>query len=341
MRRLVRAHPQNKLIVQHVLLWAPFAAFAVALATTWWLRRSRLSALALDHPNQRSLHASPVPRVGGIGVHAGIACAWLISAPNISVSVAAGLGLLLVISLIDDMRGVPVSVRLAAHLLAAGVFAAGVMFETSGALAALAVVLAVAWMTNLYNFMDGADGLAGGMAAIGFSCYGVGAWLAGSSAFAALNFGVAAASAGFLLFNFHPARVFLGDVGSVPLGFLAATFGIVGWLQQVWTPWFPLLVFSPFIIDASVTLARRLARRERVWEAHRDHYYQRLIRLGWGHRKTAYAEYGLMLGCGLAALAGLAMTTIQQTVLGAGVLLVYLLLMGAVDHAWRQRQTEL
>jgi UDP-N-acetylmuramyl pentapeptide phosphotransferase/UDP-N-acetylglucosamine-1-phosphate transferase len=88
----------------------------------------------------------------------------------------------------------------------------------------------------------------------------------------------------------------------VPLGFFAAAAGLVGWHEDLWPLWFPLVVFAPFIGDATLTLARRLARGERVWQAHRDHYYQRLVRLGAGHRGTAVIAYALMIVCAAAAL---------------------------------------
>src|SRR5262249_56892173 len=124
------------------------------------------------------------------------------------------------------------------------------------------------------NLRDGSDGLAGGMALIGFGAYAVAANDAGHGALAGVSIAVAAASAAFLFFNFAPARIFMGDVGSVPLGFLAGTLGILGWREGAWPLWFPMLVFAPFACDATLTLIRRLLRRERVWEAHREHYYQ-------------------------------------------------------------------
>jgi UDP-N-acetylmuramyl pentapeptide phosphotransferase/UDP-N-acetylglucosamine-1-phosphate transferase len=190
-------------------------------------------------------------------------------------------------------------------------------------------------MCNLYNFMDGSDGLAGGMTVSGFLVYAAAAWLAGSAQFALLNLAVAAAAAGFLLHNFHPARIFLGDAGAVPLGFLAAAFGITGWLQHDWTWWFPLLVFSPFIVDASVTLARRLFSGDRVWEAHRDHYYQRLVQLGLGHRGTAIAEYALMAACGLAALWAMTLTTTLQYAVLAVAGILYVALIVVIERIWR------
>ena len=326
---------QAEVIVQPAS-WAPLTAFVAALFTVWWLVRSRFSSLVLDHPTSRSLHDAPVPRTGGLGLHAGVLLAAGIILPNLPAALWIALGVLLLISFLDDVRGIPVLLRLAVHLAACGLFAAAVLLPGHGLLAAATAALLIAWMANLYNFMDGSDGLAGGMALIGFSCYGAAAWLAGSTEFAQVNFSIAAAAAAFLFFNFPPARIFLGDAGSVPLGFLAAAMGLIGWLQGDWTGWFPALVFSPFIVDASVTLARRLARREKVWQAHRDHYYQRLVRLGWGHRGTAFAEYSLMLASGGLALAGLTLAAETQAAVLAAATLAYLVLIVLIERGWRR-----
>lgn len=247
----------------------------------------------------------------------------------------ACLGLFLM-SFVDDVRGLPVLVRLTAHLAASGAFAAVAVLPSHGLIAACLVTLGLAWVVNLYNFMDGSDGLAGGMALFGFGFYGIAAWLAGDTGFALINFCIASASAGFLVFNFHPARIFMGDVGAVPLGYLAGTAGAFGWLQQVWPWWFPLLVFSPFIVDASVTLARRILRGARIWEAHREHCYQKLVRMGWGHRRTALVEYVLMVLCGLAGITGLGISHTTQVALLIGAALLYATVIGLVEHAWRE-----
>ena len=94
----------------------------------------------------------------------------------------------------------------------------------------------------------------------------------------------------------------MGDAGSIPLGFLAATIGLTGWQHGNWPWWFFPLVFSPFIMDATITLLKRLIKKEKVWQAHRAHYYQRLVQSGFGHRFTALGEYVLMILCGLLGL---------------------------------------
>jgi UDP-N-acetylmuramyl pentapeptide phosphotransferase/UDP-N-acetylglucosamine-1-phosphate transferase len=200
----------------------------------------------------------------------------------------------------------------------------------------LFLAVSMAWMTNLYNFMDGADGLAGGMALIGFSTYAIAAWLAGDPAFALANVCVAAGAVAFLLFNFPPARVFMGDAGSVPLGFLAGALGLQGWAQGLWPVWFPAVVFAPFAADATVTLLRRAARGERIWQAHRTHYYQRVILLGWSHRRTALAEYALMaVSAAVAALAARGAWAVQALLL-AGLAVLYFGAGVYVDRLWRR-----
>jgi UDP-N-acetylmuramyl pentapeptide phosphotransferase/UDP-N-acetylglucosamine-1-phosphate transferase len=194
-------------------------------------------------------------------------------------------------------------------------------------------------MTNLYNFMDGSDGLAGGMAVVGFGALALAAWLGGAPDLAAFCAAIAAAALAFLRFNFPPAQVFMGDAGSIPLGFVAATVGILGAMQQVW-PWlFPLLVFSPFVVDASVTLARRGLRGEKIWRAHRSHYYQRVVTLGATHRQLALAAYALMLVAATQAFVLLLFPqyTAWLLILSAA---TYLLVFLAIDRRWRRVRNE-
>jgi UDP-N-acetylmuramyl pentapeptide phosphotransferase/UDP-N-acetylglucosamine-1-phosphate transferase len=192
----------------------------------------------------------------------------------------------------------------------------------------------------LFNFMDGSDGLAGGMAAIGFGAYALAAVLSGHAPLASLCLALAAASVGFLMRNFPPARIFLGDVGSIPLGFLVFALGISGWRDDVWPLWFPVLVFGPFIGDATITLVKRLIKGELVWRAHRDHYYQRLVRMGFGHRGTALVAYAIMLGCAVAALLGRQQGPAVQASVFVGVAILLGVFAAWVDLRWRTSRRE-
>jgi UDP-N-acetylmuramyl pentapeptide phosphotransferase/UDP-N-acetylglucosamine-1-phosphate transferase len=318
-----------------VVVALPAAAFLVTSALIAWMLKSRFARLVLDHPNERSLHADPTPRTGGLAIMVAVACAGFVLLPSSLIWLAPALVLAL-LSFVDDLRGLPVSVRFAGQLVVSGVFAAWLLSDLPLPWIAVAT-LAAAWLANLYNFMDGSDGLAGGMAAIGFGCSGLAALAAGDVSLGAASLSITGAAAAFLVFNFHPARIFMGDVGSIPLGFLAAAFGLLGWRGGAWPVWFPLLVFSPFVVDATVTLARRLFRGDKVWQAHKEHYYQRLVRMGLGHRRTAFVEYLVMLAAGASALwAAQREPSVQLAVLAAWCAL-YAFAMTAIDRFWKTR----
>jgi len=241
------------------------------------------------------------------------------------------------VSLQDDWRGVPPLARLAVHVAAALAVALAIAAPgadpgpADGALLA-ALTLAIVWSANLFNFMDGSDGLVATAALCGFAAFGAATLLAGAAPGA--FFALAGAILPFLAVNAPPARTFMGDVGSVPLGFLAGAFGIAGvWLGR-WPAWFPLLAFLPLIADATVTLVRRILRGERVGEAHRAHYYQRLNLLGAGHRGTLILYGALSLAVGVTALAALALAPGY----GWAALLTWIALLAAIfagiDYHW-------
>ncbi len=308
---------------------APPLAGIVSTAIGAVLVRTR--SLPLDKPNERSLHVLPVPRTGGIAIMSGVGAAALLLQTDLTLMGPAVA--LAVVSYADDRHALPVVARLALHVLAT----LGFLWMTAMDLTVPAFVFlfgTLIWLTNLYNFMDGSDGLAGGMTVIGFATYGLAAWLGGNADLALLAVSIAAAAAGFLIFNFPPAKIFMGDVGSIPLGFLAGALGIAGWLSDSWPLWFPLVVFAPFIVDASITLARRLLRGERAWQAHRQHYYQRLILSGWSHRRTAVGAYALMLLCSTVALISWqGSRTTQVSAISALVLLIAVTLW-SIDRRW-------
>jgi UDP-N-acetylmuramyl pentapeptide phosphotransferase/UDP-N-acetylglucosamine-1-phosphate transferase len=307
--------------------------FGVGVLSWWFTRRlSRRDSFLflLDHPNERSLHDIPIPRTGGVaiigslvlGVIAAQVLGLLIMREGLSwpgwvhlESWILGLTILLgLVSFMDDRGGVPVWFRLGCQFSASAILAlgAGLVLQAieipllgtielrwvGGAL----TILFLVWFTNLYNFMDGMDGFAGGMTVIGCGLLGYLGWQAHHPVISVIATLQSAAAAGFLVHNFPPAKVFMGDVGSVSTGFLVAALIVLGCRDGVFDLWVPLIVFSPFILDATVTLVRRAFRHEKVWEAHRDHYYQRLVLGGWGHRRAVLAEYGVRVRCGGFAL---------------------------------------
>ena len=174
------------------------------------------------------------------------------------------------------------------------------------------------------------------MALIGFGAYAVAGSLAGAPD-APIFWALVAAIAPCLVMNFPPAKLFIGDVGAVPLGFVAATFGISGWSGGLWPVWFPLLVFLPFVADASVTLVLRLLSGATIWEAHREHFYQKLVQLGLGHRGTLVLYGSLMTGTALSALFALLRAPSSGPTLLALWSAAMATVFVATGHYWRTR----
>jgi len=315
------------------------AAVLAAAATAALLRWRGHLPLAMR--NARSLHTTPIPRIGGLAIWAGFLPIAFIASEDVALAIGVwGVPWLLLagVSLRDDMRGVAVAPRLSIHALASAWFAVAVAATAQAAVPLAVVLLAtlvVAWSLNLYNFMDGNDGLAALMTVIGFASYGVVLLRAGIDP--TLPWALAAATLPVLVVNWPPARIFLGDVGAVPLGFLAAAVGIGGVVDGAWPAWFPLLVFLSFIADATVTLARRALRGERFWEGHKTHYYQRLHQLGAGHGGTLAAYGALMLGTAGTAVGCMCFKPDWGVPALIGWCLVCALLFTAIDYHWRRK----
>ena len=299
------------------VLAAASVGFAVSAVTSWALSRSSASLWPRDMPNQRSLHSVPTPRTGGLAVLAGLAAALLAARAfpgRAGLWISGATVLLAAVSFADDRRSLPVGLRLAAHALAAGavVWGAGLAAPRVwlpvvggldlGSFAAPLSFLGILWLTNLYNFMDGMDGLAGAMTAIGGSCLGIALWRGGDEGGALVSFLLAAASAGFLIGNWPPARIFLGDVGAIPTGFLVSVLVLRASATGALDPGASCLVFAPFVVDATATLARRALSGEPVWKPHRSHWYQRLVLAGLPQSRVLALEIGCMVLCGALAL---------------------------------------
>jgi UDP-N-acetylmuramyl pentapeptide phosphotransferase/UDP-N-acetylglucosamine-1-phosphate transferase len=293
---------------------------AVLGASVWltgvarnWLQRRAI----LDHPVERSSHETATPRGGGIALVPVVLFAWIMLAlaglaPSASFAIAGLAAALAVISWYDDLGGIAFGWRLTAHLVAAAVgvaFLLGPVPVFQGLLPPLADRIAAAvlwaWFVNLYNFMDGIDGITSiETIAIGIGIVLV-AQLAGDEANVALPaLALVAGALGFLRWNWPPASVFLGDVGSVPLGF------VTGWLLLLLAShgdWAPALILAfYYLADATVTLFRRVARGEPFWRAHRTHFYQRALAPDNDHR----AVLVLIIG-GNAALLLLALVAVS------------------------------
>ena len=293
--------------------------FAISFALNRLLFGLGTRLVVNNDPLQRSPRDNPVPTHGGLAILTTVVIGLfvvVIFSKDFAIfmyTMIAGAALTGAVSFWDDLRPLPLLPRFAVHILAAALLLlAGLNLDSLsipgfpevslGLLGPPVTLLFTVWFINLYNFMDGLDGLAGGLGVIGFTFLAAVGWIGGHQSIVWCSVIIAGANLGFLVHNFPPARIFMGDAGSIPMGLLAAAISLWGVRAGAFELWVPLLIFSPFIVDATITLLRRVLYRERFWEPHCSHYYQRLVLLGWSHRKTVLAEYALMLGVGVSAL---------------------------------------
>ena len=303
-------------------------AFTLAWPATEVIRRVALSRQLMDQPNSRSSHTEPTPRGGGLAFVGVFLLLLVVVAQQEGggrLAIALGVGGLLIaaVGLVDDMRSLSARLRAAVHAAAAlsAVLLLGLprVSGAAGVAVGALIVLGLVWLINLYNFMDGIDGLAGGQAVV--ASLGLVALASAAPAVDTAAWVLAGAVAGFLVLNAPPARIFMGDVGSGFLGFVLGVLALAAHAAGAASAAILTLLLAPFLVDATATLAVRVLRRQRWYEAHRDHVYQRLTRAGMTHRSVT-AWYlllaGLLVGAAVlirdwqsaTAVAGLLMLTV-------------------------------
>ena len=310
------------------------------------IRRWAVTRRVLDVPNPRSSHTRPVPRGGGIAIDVVVILgligvtllvrAWRVS--ELIVLIGASV-LIAVVSWVDDMRSLPSVLRLSAHLFAAAVvvlaFVPPSSIQIAGPIAfnsiAASIVLTVIWitgLTNAYNFMDGIDGISGAHGVVAGVIWLLVGKATGEPALFWVGLLTSAASLGFLFFNWPPAKIFMGDVGSAFLGFTFAFAALLFARRQGALSFLMIVPVWPFVFDTAFTFLRRLRRGERVFEAHRSHLYQRLVIAGWSHAAVS-ALYAFLAACGgavlLSSLVLSARLTLSVAVVGMLGMLLWLL----------------
>ena len=285
------------------------ASLVASSAGVWISIRLAHRVGVLDVPSERSSHSVPTPRMGGVpmvaaallsfGCWAFLAAGEVFSLKGLSSTFLFALAMF-ILGFWDDLSGLPPLTRFLFQIFAAFMF----LWVWTGMFPKIPLggmvlpqffwilmgAFSIVWMVNLYNFMDGIDGIAGGEAAVASSFFFLLFARYGESGWAVANLFVAAASMGFLVHNWPPARVFMGDAGSA---FLGAFYGMQAVVAPLTTSVpFPVLVlpFSNFILDTTVTLFRRIWQGEKWYMAHRSHFYQRMTNLGMSHQKVTILE---------------------------------------------------
>ena len=300
-------------------LLLPIAAVASVITTGLVTRFLRQKSI-LDHPNERSSHSIPTPRGGGWGILLVLVPGW--GALGVAQALLVGLVGLAGVSWLDDRRGLPPLPRLLVQggAVGLGLWALGDRLVFQGWLPDnldhVLAALCWLWFINLFNFMDGIDGLAGSEAAsvaIGLAL--MAAIAGGAPALTEPALLLAGAALGFLVWNWQPARVFMGDIGSVPVGFALGWLLLSAAAAGLWLA--ALLLPLYFLADATLTLVRRLAAGRRIWQAHREHFYQKAVQNGRSHAQVVRAV--LVTN---SALLGLVLTVPEPWALAGGLLAV-------------------
>jgi len=301
------------------VFWA-IATFILVFLCSFAFTRPWFPLFRLDVPNKRSLHTKPVPRGSGLVIWLIVLTLYLISKEFLGLEflingrVVIGSVFLLFISTLDDYRSIPVWLRLVIQCLVAvilvwnmGVFPSellpGVTVQLPVWVETFIAIVLVVWISNLFNFMDGLDGLVGGAAVIGFGFIGAVSAMVGLIPLTMFCVIIVGGYLGFLVWNLPPAKLFMGDAGSIPLGFVVAAVILISARQGGLPFWAGIGIFAPLFADATVTLLRRLLTGARIWEAHREHYYQRLVLAGYSVRLVLIFYLVLSAVCGAISLA--------------------------------------
>lgn len=319
-------------------------AFGITLVLTPGVRHLAMKMGVVDRPNQRKVHKTPMPLMGGLAIFIGFWSTVLLTQPLTREITAFGIGslLILVSGIWDDSRNIRPVVKLAFQLAAAFVviFYGGLritfvtsLFGTNPAyLGWLAWPLTLGWivgLTNAVNLVDGLDGLAAGVSGIAALSIGVIAWMEGFAPVGVLALILGASSLAFLRYNFNPAKIFMGDTGALFLGYSLSVLSIMGLTKMATTVsiFLPILVLGVPIFDTLLAIVRRLVNKTPIFMADKDHLHHRLLAMGLSHKKAVLVVYGVCIFLSLSAI-GIALMPTGQAMM-AIVLVTLAVLYGA------------
>ncbi|HWI55195.1 MAG TPA: MraY family glycosyltransferase [Desulfobacteria bacterium] len=313
-------------------------AFLISLAVTPFVSRFAFYVGAVDRPDARKVHSRLMPRLGGLGIYLAFTLTVLLMEPMSKDIVGLLLGgtLIMVIGFIDDIRNMSPRTKLLGQIVAASVlvvFGIKLKFITNpfGALLYLqyfgidfGIPLTILWVvgvTNAVNLVDGLDGLAGGLASIAAMTIGVIAWHEGQTLAVVPAVVLCASITGFLKYNFHPAKIFMGDSGSLFLGYMLAGLSLMGLTKgaSVITIFVPVLIFGIPIFDTLFAILRRYINNKPIFQADKEHLHHRLLALGLSHRQTVLVIYAVSCFLGVSAVFLTFLTTAQAFAVFVGI----------------------
>jgi UDP-GlcNAc:undecaprenyl-phosphate GlcNAc-1-phosphate transferase len=311
-------------------------AFLLPLVLTPLVKKLAFKVGAIDAPNKRKMHNRIMPRLGGLAIYAAFIAVVLALIPLTKpiLGLLAGATLIMLLGVFDDIKGLSPRIKLLGQVGAAlvvvsfgvdvvyitnpfqGMMDSGVFSFAGISLGLLSIPVTVFWIigiTNAVNLIDGLDGLAAGMAIIAAVTLAVIAWTEGHMAVVYLSLILAGATLGFLKYNFHPAQIFMGDSGSMFLGFTLATLAIMGLGKSVTiiSLLIPILILGVPIFDTAFAIIRRYLNDKPIFQADKEHLHHRLLALGLSHKQTVLVIYGLNFVLATSAVLLTQLTTAQ------------------------------
>ncbi len=319
-------------------------AFLISLAVTPVVRKMSFRLGAVDRPDARKVHSGLMPRMGGLAVYLAFTVTLLITG-DITESMKGlliGGTLIMLLGLVDDIRNISPRVKLLGQVIAAGVLVAfgiqvdfitnpwGGTFSLTHFGINFGIPLTILWIvgiTNAINLIDGLDGLAGGLASIAALTLAVVGWVNGQMWIVMPAVILSAAVMGFLRYNFYPAKIFLGDSGSLFLGFMLAGMSVIGLTKQaaMFSVFVPVLIFGIPIFDTLFAILRRYINNQPIFTADKEHLHHRLLAIGLSHRQTVLAIYGVSCLLGGSAVLMTFMTSEQAFAVFIGITLLVLI----------------
>ncbi|AOV08544.1 glycosyltransferase family 4 protein [Sporosarcina ureilytica] len=319
-----------------MLILAIVAAFVASLILTPLVRRFAFRIGAVDQPNYRKVHTAIMPRIGGLAIFGAFLVGYLLLRPEDSHStgILIGASLIILTGFLDDMLEITAKAKIVGQLAAAIVVVmwGGLQIEFinlpfGGQLefGYLSIPITIIWIigiTNAINLIDGLDGLAAGVSTIALISLSIMAVIMGNPFVVATAAILAASSFGFLFFNFHPAKIFMGDTGSLFLGFMISVLALLGFKNvAIISLIIPVIILGVPISDTFFAIVRRIRMKQKISAPDKSHLHHCLLRTGFSHKQSVLIIYGI------AALFGLAAILFSQATVWGSVILVILLLL--------------
>lgn len=323
------------------LLTGFIIAFSISLLMTPCVKKIAFRVGAVDRPDERKVHSRIMPRMGGLAIFLAFMAAILLVEPMTKpiIGLMAGGTLILLLGIADDIVGVSPRIKLLGQIVAAGVLVAfgvkisfltnpfgGEMFK----LPIAGIPLTIFWIvgvTNAVNLIDGLDGLAGGLAAIASLTLAIVGWSNNQMLIVVPAVILSASICGFLKYNFHPAKIFMGDSGSLFLGYMLAGLSVIGLTKgaAVVSVFVPILILGIPIFDTLYAIVRRFINSQPIFEADKGHLHHRLLAIGLSHRQTVFVIYGISGLLGASAIMLTFLTTAQAFIVFVGISVLVLL----------------